>query len=138
MDRSTATFVDGLGAAASTSGILNQLQGRIFALLYLQPRPIALEDIAAELEQSKSNVSVNIRGLVEWHLVRRMRVAGSRKDHYFKPHPRARVWEEERHRDLPAWSVRRFYRLLIPPIAFLCARGSRRGRTPPAPPGSRT
>ncbi|HMC33774.1 MAG TPA: hypothetical protein VKH65_05185 [Myxococcales bacterium] len=138
MDRSTATFVDGLGAAAATSGILNQLQGRIFALLYLQPRPIALEDIAAELEQSKSNVSVNIRGLVEWHLVRRMRVAGSRKDHYFKPHPRARVWEEERHRDLPAWSVRRFYRLLIPPIAFLCARGSRRGRTPPAPPGSRT
>src|SRR5207237_1613813 len=34
------------------------------------------------LEQSKSNVSVNIRGLVEWHLVRRTRVAGSRKDHY--------------------------------------------------------
>ncbi len=68
MDRSTAIFVDGLGAAAATSGILNQLQGRIFALLYLQPRPIPLEDLAAELEQSKSNVSVNIRGLVEWHL----------------------------------------------------------------------
>src|SRR5205823_14213304 len=82
MDRSTAIFVDGLGAAAATSGILNQLQGRIFALLYLQPRPVALEDVAAELEQSKSNVSVNIRGLVEWHLVRRTRVAGSRKDHY--------------------------------------------------------
>ena len=36
MDRSTAIFVDGLGAAAATSGILSQLQGRIFALLYLQ------------------------------------------------------------------------------------------------------
>src|SRR5207244_12592567 len=82
MDRSTAIFVDGLGAAAATSGILNQLQGRIFALLYLQPRPVALEGVAAELEQSKSNVSVSIRGLVEWHLVRRTRVAGSRKDHY--------------------------------------------------------
>src|SRR5499427_3397997 len=82
MDRSTALFVDGLGAAAATSGILSQLQGRIFALLYLQPRPMALENIAAELEQSKSNVSVNIRGLVEWHLVRRTRVAGSRRDHY--------------------------------------------------------
>ena len=68
MDRSTAIFVDGLGAAAATSGILSQLQGRIFALLYLQPLPVALEDIAGELEQSKSNVSVNIRGLVEWHL----------------------------------------------------------------------
>ena len=82
MDRSTAIFVDGLGAAAATSGILSQLQGCIFALLYLQPRPSALEDIAAELEQSKSNVSVNIRGLVEWHLVRRTHLAGSRKDHY--------------------------------------------------------
>jgi DMSO/TMAO reductase YedYZ molybdopterin-dependent catalytic subunit len=41
-----------------------------------------------------------------------------------KPHPRARVWEEERHRYLPAWSLRRVYRLLIPPIAFACALGS--------------
>jgi DMSO/TMAO reductase YedYZ molybdopterin-dependent catalytic subunit len=38
--------------------------------------------------------------------------------------PRARVWEEERHRYLPAWSVRLLGRLLIPPIAFLSARGS--------------
>jgi len=45
--------------------------------------------------------------------------------HLLKPHPRARVWEEERHRHLPAWSVRRVYRLLIPVIAFLCSRGSR-------------
>jgi DMSO/TMAO reductase YedYZ molybdopterin-dependent catalytic subunit len=50
------------------------------------------------------------------------------------PHPRARVWEEERHGDLPAWSLRHVYRLLIPPIAFLSARGSRRNRTPPTPP----
>jgi DMSO/TMAO reductase YedYZ molybdopterin-dependent catalytic subunit len=43
-----------------------------------------------------------------------------------KPHPRARVWEEERHGNLPAWSLRTVYRLLIPPIASLSARGSRR------------
>ena len=105
MDRSTATFVDGLGAAAATSGILNQLQGRIFALLYLQPRPIALEDIAAELEQSKSNVSVNIRGLVEWHLVRRTRVAGSRKDHCEAATDFWRVMQEIMERRF-RWNVR--------------------------------
>jgi len=82
MDRATGIFVDGIGTAAATSGVLSQLEGRIFALLYLQDRPLSLDEIATELEQSKSNISVNIRGLVEWHLVRRVVVAGSRKDHY--------------------------------------------------------
>ena len=82
MDRTTANFVDGIGAAAATSGVLTQQQGRIFALLYLQDGTLSLEDIATELEQSKSNVSLNIRVLVEWHLVRRRPLAGSRKDHY--------------------------------------------------------
>jgi DMSO/TMAO reductase YedYZ molybdopterin-dependent catalytic subunit len=52
-----------------------------------------------------------------------------------KPHARARVWKEERSRYFPAWAVRRVYRLLIPPIAFLCARGDRRRGSPPPPPG---
>src|SRR5881409_3808214 len=82
MDAALGIFVDGLGAAAATSGVLSALQGRIFALLYLQQTPLALEEIASELQQSKSNVSINIRGLIEWHLVRRISVPGSRKDHY--------------------------------------------------------
>jgi DNA-binding transcriptional regulator GbsR (MarR family) len=82
MDRILGIFVDGIGAAAATSGILTQPQGRIFALLYLHPGPLSLDEIAAELGQSKSNVSIQIRGLVEWHLVRHTRRAGSRKDHY--------------------------------------------------------
>jgi DMSO/TMAO reductase YedYZ molybdopterin-dependent catalytic subunit len=45
-----------------------------------------------------------------------------------KPHPRARVWKEERHRYLPGWSLRAPYRLLIGPIRFLSARGTRRER----------
>ncbi len=82
MDRLTAIFVDGIGTAAATSGVLSQLQGRIFALLYLREGSLSLDDIAGELEQSKSNISVNIRGLIDWHLVRRTRIAGSRRDHY--------------------------------------------------------
>jgi DNA-binding transcriptional regulator GbsR (MarR family) len=82
MDRATAVFVDGIGAAAATSGVLTQLQGRIFALLYLNSSPLSLDKIAAELSQSKSNVSVNVRGLLDWHLIRPVHVGGSRKDHY--------------------------------------------------------
>lgn len=75
-------FVDGIGIASSTSGVLTQAQGRIFALLYLRPRPLSLDEIASELQQSKSNVSVNIRALLDWRLVRRVTVSGSRRDHY--------------------------------------------------------
>lgn len=82
MDRTLGIFVDGIGAAAATSGVLNQLQGRIFALLYLHDGPLSLDDIAAQLGQSKSNMSIQVRGLMEWHLVRHTRLPGSRKDHY--------------------------------------------------------
>jgi DNA-binding transcriptional regulator GbsR (MarR family) len=82
MDRVTGTLADGLGAAAAASGILTQQQARIFGLLYLSGGPLSLDEIAAELSQSKSNVSLNIRVLVEWHLVRRRPVPGSRRDHY--------------------------------------------------------
>lgn len=40
-------------------------------------------------------------------------------------HPRARVWHEERHPRLPGWSLRHLYRVLVPPIRALSARGSR-------------
>src|SRR5438309_11934039 len=80
--RAGAVFLEGMGAAFATSGVLSQLQGRIFGLLYLEPEPVSLDDIADALDQSKSNISINIRGLVDWHLVRRVSVPGSRRDHY--------------------------------------------------------
>jgi len=105
MDRTTAIFVDGMGAAAATSGVLSQLQGRIFAVLFLHDGPLALEDIASELDQSKSNISVNIRGLVDWHLVRRTRLPGSRKDHYDAATDFWRVMQEILERRF-RWNVR--------------------------------
>jgi DNA-binding transcriptional regulator GbsR (MarR family) len=105
MDRATGIFVDGIGAAAATSGVLTQLQGRIFALLYLQQRPIPLEEIAALLGQSKSNVSINVRGLVEWHLVRLVPIPGSRKDHYEAATNFWRVMQEIMERRF-RWTVR--------------------------------
>ena len=41
-----------------------------------------------------------------------------------KPHPRARVSEEERHRYIPAWALRRIYRLAIAPIRSASARAT--------------
>jgi DMSO/TMAO reductase YedYZ molybdopterin-dependent catalytic subunit len=41
---------------------------------------------------------------------------------WFRHHPRARVWEEERHRHLPPKLVRPLYRPLIAPIMILSRR----------------
>jgi DMSO/TMAO reductase YedYZ molybdopterin-dependent catalytic subunit len=41
-----------------------------------------------------------------------------------RPHPRARVAEEERHGSLPGWLVRPFYRALKAPLLRVCARGT--------------
>jgi DMSO/TMAO reductase YedYZ molybdopterin-dependent catalytic subunit len=46
-----------------------------------------------------------------------------------KPHQRARVWQEERHRYLPGWVVRPVYRRIVPAIRSLSARGGQ-GRAP--------
>jgi HTH-type transcriptional regulator, glycine betaine synthesis regulator len=105
LDAARAVFVDGMGAASATSGVLSQLQGRIFALLYLQDRPASLDEIAEGLSQSKSNVSTNIRGLVEWHLVRRVAVPNSRKDHYEAVADLWRVTQEIMERRF-RWNIR--------------------------------
>src|ERR1700731_4214449 len=105
MDRLTALFVEGMGAAAATSGILTQLQGRIFGLLYLQPKSLSLDEITDELQQSKSNVSVNVRGLVDWQLVRQIRMPGSPKDHYAAATDFWRVMQEIMERRF-RWNLR--------------------------------
>ncbi len=105
MGRAREVFVDGMGTASATSGVLSQLQGRIFAVLYIEDHPLSLDEIAEALQQSKSNISTNIRGLVEWHLVRRVAVAGSRKDHYQAADDFWRVMQEIMERRF-RWNIR--------------------------------
>jgi len=66
MDTITAGFVDGIRLGADTSGVLSQLQGRIFALLYLTTEQLSLTRSADELQQSKSKSPSISHGLVEW------------------------------------------------------------------------
>ena len=105
LDRARAVFIEGMGAASATSGVLSQLQGRIFAVLYLEDRPLSLDDIAKALQLSKSNISINIRGLVEWHLVRRVSVPNSRRDHYEAASDFWRVMQEIMERRF-RWNIR--------------------------------
>src|SRR2546423_9771172 len=104
-DEARAVFIEGMGAASARSGVLSQLQGRIFGVLFLEDRPLSLDDIAKALQLSKSNISINIRGLVEWHLVRRVSVPNSRRDQYEAAADFWRVMQEIMERRF-RWNVR--------------------------------
>ncbi|MGH7858972.1 MAG: GbsR/MarR family transcriptional regulator [Candidatus Binatia bacterium] len=106
--------------------MLSALQGRIFALLYLSPKPLSLDDIATALEQSKGNVSVQIRGLLEWHLVRRVPVGGSRKDHYEAATDFWRVMQEIMERRF-RWNLRQVL-AAVAETERMIAESSPRGR----------
>jgi len=76
-------FVQGAGKISSALlGMINRVGGQIYALLFLSEEPLSLDDIAERLAVSKSNVSINIRMLEEFSLVRQVWVKGSRKDYY--------------------------------------------------------
>jgi DNA-binding transcriptional regulator GbsR (MarR family) len=126
VDQLTAVFVEGMGTAAATSGVLTQLQGRIFGLLYMQSEPLSLDDITRELQQSKSNVSVQVRGLLEWQLVRQVQVSGSRKDHYEAATDLWRVMQEVMERRF-RWNMRQVLAAADETLLAL-ERGKRRGR----------
>ena len=120
VDPARAVFIEGMGAASATSGVLSQLQGRIFAVLYLEDHPLSLDEIAEALQLSKSNISINIRNLVEWHLVRRVSVPNSRRDHYEAASDFWRVMQEIMERRF-RWNIRQ--------VIAACDENSRTARS---------
>jgi DNA-binding transcriptional regulator GbsR (MarR family) len=69
------------GEMASNWGI-NRTMAQIYALLYLEGAPLHTDDIMQQLDISRGNANMNLRSLVDWNIVRKMRRAGSRKDFY--------------------------------------------------------
>ena len=132
MDPVVETFMDGMGAAAATAGFLNQQQGRIFGLLYLSPEPLSLDEISLALQQSKSNVSVSARGLVEWRLAQRVRMEGSRKDYYVAATDFVQVMIEIMERRF-RWNVRQVLAASQEAEHALKGAGSRRKKSDPTP-----
>jgi DNA-binding transcriptional regulator GbsR (MarR family) len=56
--------------------------GRIWALLYLRQEPLASPDIQNLLEMSAGLVSMSLKELQHWDVVRKVWVKGDRKDYY--------------------------------------------------------
>jgi len=103
------SFVLHFGEMGSRWGI-NRTVGQIYALLMLSQAPLNAEYIAQSLEISRSNVSVGLKELQSWRLVKLQHQPGDRKEYYSLAGDTwdmaLRVMEERRKRELdPTLSV---------------------------------
>lgn len=80
-NREVRRFIDAGGNTTHGFG-LGRLIGRMFALIYLHPRPLSLEQIADRLQISKASASTTVRQLEKWHAVTSVSSPGDRRDFY--------------------------------------------------------
>lgn len=77
-------FVLHFGEMGSRWGI-NRTVGQIYAVLFLADRPLNAEDIVARLGVSRSNVSMGLKELQAWELVRLQHLPDDRRDYFTTP-----------------------------------------------------
>ncbi|MEI8063795.1 MAG: hypothetical protein WCH84_07010 [Verrucomicrobiota bacterium] len=75
------SFIEAGGHTTQLFG-LGRILGQLYALLYLSPRPICLDEIVDELKVSKASVSTTVRQLERWTAVKRVWIRGDRRDYY--------------------------------------------------------
>ena len=75
------SFVLHWGEMGTRWGI-NRTVAQVHALLFVSERPLHAEEIAETLEVARSNVSVSLRELTAWGLVKLVHVLGDRRDYF--------------------------------------------------------
>src|SRR5512141_1587874 len=74
-------FIEGLSQISRFWGFPKGM-GAIFAVLYVSPTPLALDEIVQETGLTKGAISTEIRALARMGLVHRSSKLGDRKDYY--------------------------------------------------------
>lgn len=82
-------FVLHFGEMGSRWGI-NRTVGQIYALLFLSEEPLNAEQIVERLGFSRSNVSMGLKELQAWNLVRLRHLPDDRRDYFTTPDD---LWE---------------------------------------------
>ncbi len=75
------SFVAHFGEMGSRWGI-NRTVGQVYALLFVSEEPLHADDIGEALGISRSNVSMSLKELEGWQLVRLIRKPGDRREYY--------------------------------------------------------
>ncbi|NOY98078.1 MAG: hypothetical protein GXP40_02595 [Chloroflexi bacterium] len=74
-------FIEGLSRISHFWGFPKSM-GAIFAVLYLSPAPLSLDDLVAQTGFTKGAISASVRALARLALVHRQTKLGDRKDYY--------------------------------------------------------
>ncbi len=78
-----AGFILHFGEMGSRWGV-NRTVGQIYALLFVLSKPLNADEIAEHLQFSRSNVSMGLKELQSWRLVKLLHQPGDRRE-YFEP-----------------------------------------------------
>lgn len=70
---------------------LNNIMAQLYGVLYLNDGPMSLGEMAGRLKLSKGSISVNIRTLERYGVVRKVWVKGTRQDYYEAEYDIAKV-----------------------------------------------
>jgi DNA-binding transcriptional regulator GbsR (MarR family) len=77
-------FVLHFGEMGSRWGI-NRTVGQIYALLFISPQALNADEIAEALDFSRSNVSMGLKELESWRLVRLQHLPSDRREYFSAP-----------------------------------------------------
>ena len=97
------SFVSHFGEMGSRWGI-NRTVGQIYALIFVSREALHADDIAEALEFSRSNVSMGLKELQAWRLVRLRHQSGDRREYFDAPTDAWEIFrtlaEERRRREI--------------------------------------
>lgn len=97
------SFVSHFGEMGSRWGI-NRTVGQIYALIFVSPQPLNADEIAEGLEFSRSNISMGLKELQAWRLVRLRHLPGDRREYFDAPTDAWEIFrtlaEERRRREI--------------------------------------
>lgn len=82
-------FVLHFGEMGSRWGI-NRTVGQVYACLFISPDPLNAEQLMERVGVSRSNISMSLRELQSWNLVRLIHLQGDRRDYFTTPDD---IWE---------------------------------------------
>lgn len=82
-------FILHFGEMGSRWGI-NRTVGQMYALLYVSGKPLNADEIAEHLQFSRSNVSMGLKELQSWRLVKLLHLQGDRREYFECPKD---VWD---------------------------------------------